>query len=165
MTRTMTRLRRLAAVPVVFAVAVTTGGRADASAGFVEAEASWRDDVLTVSFREAGLEPGATTTISVMARGTVNAVCKRAGNVVMSVHATGTVKDVSDYTAADNGSVDGVRAVNLTVDLPAAQGLDCTLAAVRSFSVALRDLTTGAATDIHGQDPPGRTPSQGAEQP
>jgi hypothetical protein len=161
----MTWLRRLATVLVMLA-AYSTPGQADASAaGFVVAKASWNGDVLTVSFRETGLEPGAATTISVMARGTVDAVCKRAGNVVMYAHATGTVKDVSDYTAANDGSVDGVRVLNLSVSIPAAQSLDCTLAAIRLFSVALRDLTTGATAEIHGQDPPSRTASQGAEQP
>ncbi|MCE7002239.1 hypothetical protein LWC34_05265 [Kibdelosporangium philippinense] len=158
----MTWLRRLAAVPVVLATVTATGGPADASAGFVEAKARWRGDVLTVSFREAGLEPGATTTIAIKARGTVNAVCQRAGNIVMSVRATGTAEDAPGYTAADDGSVRGVRDLDLSVHLPTAQGLNCTLAAIRSFSVVLRDLTTNAATEIRGQDPPA---SQGAERP
>jgi hypothetical protein len=80
-------------------------------------------------------------------------VCKNAGTIVLSVHATATVRDVSDYTTADDGSVDGVRALDLSVSIPATQGLDCILAATRSFSVALRDLTTGATTKIHGQEP------------
>ncbi|MBP2323524.1 hypothetical protein JOF56_003909 [Kibdelosporangium banguiense] len=160
----MSRLRRLVPAVIVLA-AFTTTGQAHASTGFVDAHAGWKGDVLTVSFRETGLQPGVATTISVTARGVVDAVCKKAGTVVMSVRATGTVKDVSDYTAANDGSVDGVRVLDLSVRIPAAQGLDCTLAASRLFFVALEDLTTGAAMEIHGQDPSGWTASEGAGLP
>jgi hypothetical protein len=145
-------------VLVVLAASFMTTGRAQAStAGFADAKASWEGDVLTVTFREDGLEPGLTTTISTVARGTVEAACKKAGSAVLSIHASGTVKEMSDYTAADDGSVDGVRTLSLAVSLPVAHGLNCTMEVVRLFSVTLHDLVTGAVIEIHDQEPSNRT--------
>jgi hypothetical protein len=158
----MSRVPRLAVILVVLAASFTTTGQAQASAaGFVDAKASWENDVLTVTFKEVGLDPGVTTTISLAAKGSVDAVCKKDGRVAMSVHASGTVKEVSDYTASDDGSVDGVRTYSLAVDLPEIGGgdLDCTMRVVRRYSVTLHDLNTGAVRKIHGQDPPDGTPT------
>lgn len=167
------RVLRLVVVLTVLSVFTAPGHAAASAARFTAVSARWDDDVLTVTFLEVGLEPGATTTISTTARNVADGVCEKDGGVRISVRVSASAQDVSDYRAVNDGSVAGERVFTLSVHAPVAPGLDCTMDVTRSFSLALRDLTTGATKEIHGEHMSnqlpvaraGRQASQGAEHP
>lgn len=139
---------RVLAVAMAALLSVLVTGPAPAwaaSAQFV-AEAStatWDGETVRVTFVETGVEPG-TTTIAVEASGTVDASCRQDDNVLISTHSSAAVTDVSDYPSDTDATVRGTRELALSVSVPTISGLACTLHVVRSLTVVLRDLDTGA---------------------
>lgn len=124
-----------------------------AEARFVPAasSATWAGGTVTVTFREEGVDAGAAASILVTATGSVDAFCTRDGAVLLSTHSSATVTDVSDYPVSPDGTVTATRELALEVRPPTVTGLDCTLHVVRTFSVLLRDVDTGATLHLpHG---------------
>jgi hypothetical protein len=118
-----------------------------AGASFVPdaTSASWDGSVVQVTFREIGVAPGGTTTVSAQATGTVDVECRQGSLVLVRVHATSSVDGSTDAVASDAGTVDGTLTLALVVGAPGVSGLGCQPHETRTVSVILRDLTTGAS--------------------
>lgn len=132
----------------VLAALVLTGGSAAraANASFVPeaSSATWDGGLVTVTFAEAGLPPGASTTVEVEATLAVDTLCRLNGMVLLSTRSSGTVVDESEYRADAEGIVTGARELPLVVRPPTTAGLPCVAEVTRTLRVTLRDLTTGA---------------------
>lgn len=111
--------------------------------------AEWDGEILTVTFREVGLPAGATTTVSVAGEGVAEAVCGHDDEVYFSLHSHSAATDESAYPVAPDGSADSTVVLRLGAQV-AFDGLDCTAAVSRSFSVTVRDLDTGASVYVSG---------------
>jgi hypothetical protein len=148
------RLFTVATMTGLLVVLSLTGNAAAwaAAAGFVPASSSavWDGDTVAVTFQEAGVGPGVTTTILIQATGTVDAVCEKDGEVLVSTHSSATNTDVSNYVAGADGTVTGSRELAVTVQPPTITGLGCTTRVVRTFTVLLHDLDTGARLVLSG---------------
>lgn len=145
----MTRMLRVATVAcVVVALPLTTGAAAWAAeaARFVPtaSSATWDGRTVTVAFQEVGVEPGSTSTIMVEATGILETVCRQDDTVVVSTTSSATVRDVADHVADANGTITGTRVLALTVRPPTITGLNCTIRVIRTLTVLLHDVDTGA---------------------
>ncbi len=60
-------------------------------------------ELLTVTFREAGLVADALTTVAIAGEATADAACTQNDKVVFSLHSHSAVSDESEYRADENG--------------------------------------------------------------
>lgn len=127
------------AAPVAAAPAPAAPAFEPAASGF-----TWDGQTVTVRFREIGLEPGSTTTIAVEATATLEVTCRQAGTVLLTIRASSSAADVSQYQADALGTVTGSRQLGLALQSPTVVGLPCAIEEVRTVTVTLRDLETGA---------------------
>src|SRR5512142_3022199 len=111
--------------------------------------AAWDGEVLTVTFREVGLVAGARTTVSVAGEGVAEAICGGNDRVLFSLHSYSAVTDESAYPVGADGTADSTVVLRLAAQV-AVEGLDCSPAVSRSFSVTVRDLDTGASVYVSG---------------
>lgn len=152
--------RIISSIAAAFAIVLFTTTAAVAGSGHFIAHAttaSSSGSTLTVKFKEAGLESGATETITVSAHLDATYACINGGGKNPSDPKKKTVSsDVSysaDFTAGKNGNVTG----SLSVSAPAASGiLDCpngqtaTLVSVTWTNVSIYDRDSGAFLAIPG---------------
>src|SRR5512142_2410629 len=107
--------------------------------------AAWDGDVLRVAFREVGLPVGATTTtITITGDVTADATCHTGeGRYTMSSQAV--VTDEAVYPVDAAGAIQGMVVLHLAAHLTAV-GADQPRPDVhRSFTITIRDPSTGAA--------------------
>lgn len=116
--------------------------------------AVWDGDVLTVTFREAGLVADAVTTVSVSGEAAADAVATRDDEVIFSLHSHSAVADESAYPVGADGTADSTVVLRLTAQVAALDGIDCTMNVNHSFSVTVRDLDTGAVLHMSGAPEP-----------
>lgn len=143
-----TRMAQLATVAGVLIAVPLAGGAAAwaAAAQFVPAasSASWDGTTLSVAFQEVGVAPGSTSTIVVEATGELQAVCRLGDAVVVTTSSSATIRDAADHVADAAGTVTGTRELALLVRPPTITGLNCTTSVVRTLTVQLHDVDTGA---------------------
>jgi hypothetical protein len=112
--------------------------------------ALWDGELLTVTFREAGLLRDAFTTVTISGEAAVDAVCRQNDKILFSLHSHSAVSDESVYQADENGTTDSTVVLQLTARVAGVDGTDFTFDVNRSFSVTISDLDTGATTFVSG---------------
>jgi hypothetical protein len=126
----------------------TTAWAAQAHFPPAGSSATWDGNTVTVTFREEGVDAGTESSILLTARASVDASCNKNGMVLLTTHSSATVTDVSDYPAGHDGVVTGTRELAMKLEPPTVSGLDCAMHVVRTFTVVVRDLDTGATLTL-----------------